>query len=256
MKLLATARFADTVVRLPKLSQANPDGLPEVAFVGRSNAGKSSCINLICNRRRLAFSSRTPGRTQALNLFAVGPTGPLGPDGEATVRPLGFLVDTPGYGFAAAAPSAKRSWQALAGDYIRQRGPLAGVVLMVDSRRQLTDLDRQLLGWTPPDIPLVIVMTKSDKLGRQAVRQAVREVAADPLLANRQASLLVIPFSILSRAGVENLQQAVESLITGAAVDWSRQVADGALVFRDPHAPAPAAPPSPPQETESAGRTS
>jgi GTP-binding protein len=255
MKLLATARFADTVVRLPKLSQANPDGLPEVAFVGRSNAGKSSCINLICNRRRLAFSSRTPGRTQALNLFAVGPTGPLGPDGEATIRPLGFLVDTPGYGFAAASPSAKRSWQALAGDYIRQRGPLAGVVLMVDSRRQLTDLDRQLLGWTPPDVPLIIVMTKSDKLGRQQVRQAVREVAGDPLLARRQASLLVMPFSILSRTGVENLQQAVEALITGATVDWSRQSADGVLVFRDPHAPAPAAPQSPPPETESAGST-
>jgi len=253
MKLLATARFADTVVRLPKLSQANPDGLPEVAFVGRSNAGKSSCINLICNRRRLAFSSRTPGRTQALNLFAVGPPGPEGPDREPTTRPLGFLVDTPGYGFAAAAPSAKRSWQALAGDYIRQRGPLAGVVLMIDSRRQLTDLDRQLLGWTPPDIPLVIVMTKSDKLSRQQVRQAVRAVAQDPLLAQRQASLLVLPFSILSRTGVEDLQRAVEGLITGASVDWSRRVAEGALVFRDPHARPPADAQTAPTETEPAG---
>ena len=253
MKLLATARFADTVVRLAKLSQANPDGLPEVAFVGRSNAGKSSCINLICNRRRLAFSSRTPGRTQALNLFALGPPGPLGPDGEPTARPLGFLVDTPGYGFAAAAPSAKRSWQALAGDYIRTRGPLAGVVLMVDSRRRLTDLDRQLLGWTPPDIPLVIVMTKSDKLGRQQVRQAVREVAQDPLLAARQASLLVLPFSILSRAGVENLQQAVEALVTGAAVDWAGRAADDTLVYRDPSAPGPTPAQADPQATEPAG---
>ena len=253
MKLLATARFADTVVRLAKLSQANPDGLPEVAFVGRSNAGKSSCINLICNRRRLAFSSRTPGRTQALNLFALGPPGPPGPDGEPTARPLGFLVDTPGYGFAAAAPSAKRSWQALAGDYIRTRGPLAGVVLMVDSRRRLTDLDRQLLGWTPPDIPLVIVMTKSDKLGRQQVRQAVREVAQDPLLATRQASLLVLPFSILSRAGVENLQQAVEALVTGAAVDWAGRAADDTLVYRDPNAPGPTPAQADPPATEPAG---
>ncbi len=152
MKLLATARFSDTVVKLDKLLESNPDGLPEVAFVGRSNAGKSSCINLICNRRRLAFSSRTPGRTQSLNLFAVGAPGPSGPDGEDSAPPVGYLVDTPGYGFAAAPPSAKRSWQALAGDYIRQRGPLAGVVLMVDIRRELTDLDRQLLGWTPPDV--------------------------------------------------------------------------------------------------------
>ena len=130
-------------------------------------------------------------------------------------------MDTPGYGFAAAAPSAKRSWQALAGDYIRQRGPLAGVVLMVDIRRQLTDLDRQLLSWTPLDIPLIIVMTKSDKLGRQQARQAMRQVAQDPLLANRQASLLVMLFSTLSRTGVENLQLAVESLLTGETVDWA-----------------------------------
>jgi GTP-binding protein len=250
MKLLATARFADTVVKLAKLSQSNPDGLPEVAFVGRSNAGKSSCINLICNRRRLAFSSRTPGRTQSLNLFAVGPTGPAGLEGEPTEPPLGYLVDTPGYGFAAASPTAKRPWQSLASDYIRQRGPLAGVVLMVDIRRQLTDLDRQLLGWTPADIPLIIVMTKADKLGRQQARQAMRQVADDPLLAKRQSSLLVLLFSTLSRTGVETLQLAVESLITGAAVDWdgiARQSGETAPIFRDPNAPAPAVPAQPPE---------
>jgi GTP-binding protein len=239
MKLLATARFSDTVVRLAKLAQSNPDGLPEVAFVGRSNAGKSSCINLICNRRRLAFSSRTPGRTQALNLFAVGPPGLPGPDGIDTVPPVGYLVDTPGYGFAAAAPDAKRSWQTLAGDYIRQRGPLAGIVLMVDIRRQLTDLDRQLLSWTPPDVPLVIVMTKADKLGRQQARQAMRQVAQDPLLADRQASLLVLLFSTLSRTGVEDLQLAVEALLTGESVDWSARVraaGETAPIFTDPRA--------------------
>ena len=74
MSILTTARFADTVAKLPQLDRANPHGLPEVAFVGRSNAGKSSCINTLCNQKRLAFSSRTPGRTQALNLFAVGPS--------------------------------------------------------------------------------------------------------------------------------------------------------------------------------------
>ena len=235
MKLLATARFSDTVVKLNMLPQSNPEGLPEVAFVGRSNAGKSSCINLVCNRRRLAFSSRTPGRTQALNLFAVGPTGPLGPDGEASTPPVGYLVDTPGYGFAAAAPSAKRSWQALAGDYLRQPGSLVGVVLMVDIRRQLTELDRQLLSWTPPALPLIIVMTKSDKLPRQQARQAMRQVAQDPLLANRQASLLVLLFSTLNRTGVESLQLAVESLLTGSAVNWeslANRPGETAPIFR------------------------
>jgi GTP-binding protein len=250
MKLLATARFSDTVVQLSKLAQANPQGLPEVAFVGRSNAGKSSCINLICNRRRLAFSSRTPGRTQALNLFAVGPTGSAGSfglmrDDEREAPPVGYLVDTPGYGFAAAAPSAKRSWQALAGDYIRQRGPLVGVVLMVDIRRLLTDLDRQLLSWVPPDIALIIVMTKADKLGRQQARQAMRKVAQDPLLAGRHAFLLVTLFSTLSRTGVEDLQLAVESLMTGVPVEWAklpRHPGETAPIIRMP----PALPSSPP----------
>ena len=113
MTILTTARFADTVAKLPQLNRANPHGLPEVAFVGRSNAGKSSCINALCNQKRLAFSSRTPGRTQALNLFAVGPV--------KQPEPLGFLVDTPGYGFATASPEAKRSWQSLAGDYMTRR---------------------------------------------------------------------------------------------------------------------------------------
>ena len=273
MKLLATARFSDTVVQLGKLAQFNPEGLPEVAFVGRSNAGKSSCINLICNRRRLAFSSRTPGRTQALNLFAVGPQGPGKPGssrgqagetgtggvtgladspnayGEQDAPPLGYLVDTPGYGFAAAPPGAKRSWQALAGDYIRQRGPLVGVVLMVDIRRGLTDLDRQLLGWIPPDIALIIVMTKADKLGRQQARQAMRQVTGDPLLANRPASLLVMLFSTLSRVGVEDLQRAVESLLTGTEVNWetlARQPGETAPIYRAP--PSPQQPPPEPAD--------
>lgn len=219
MKLLATARFGDTVVKLGKLSESNPEGLPEVAFVGRSNAGKSSCINLICNRRRLAFSSRTPGRTQALNLFAVGQTGTPDPDDAAASGAVGYLVDTPGYGYAEASLSAKRSWQALAGDYIRQRGPLAGVVMMVDIRRRLTDLDRKMLEWTPSSVPLVIVMTKADKLPRQQAREAMRHVANDPILADRQASLLVLLFSTLNRTGVETLQFAVEALLGGVPMD-------------------------------------
>ena len=239
MKLLATARFSDTVVQLSKLALSNPHGLPEVAFVGRSNAGKSSCINLICNRRRLAFSSRTPGRTQALNLFALGPPGKPGAEGEDATPPLGYLVDTPGYGFAAAPPGAKRSWQALAGDYIRLRGPLVGVVLMVDIRRQLTDLDRQLLEWVRPDIALIIVMTKADKLGRQQARQAMRQVAQDPLLAHRQAGVLVLLFSTLTRTGVEDLQMAVESLVENSVLDWAgmpRKPGETAPIFKVPAA--------------------
>ena len=169
MELLASARFRDTVVKARQLDSVNLGGLPEIAFVGRSNAGKSTCINLLCNRRRLAFASRTPGRTQALNVFVVGPV-----DDER-----GFLVDTPGYGYAAAPESAKGSWQALAGDYLRNRTSLRAVVMIVDIRRELGTLDRHLLSWAPDLLPLVVVLTKADKLGRMQV--ARRDAGSPPI---------------------------------------------------------------------------
>lgn len=210
--MLTTARFADTVAKLVQLNRANPHGLPEVAFVGRSNAGKSSCINALCNQKRLAFSSRTPGRTQALNLFAVGPV--------KAPEPLGFLVDTPGYGFATASPEAKRSWQSLAGDYMTKRQSLAGIVLMVDIRRGLTDLDRQLLEWIPGAVPLVLVLTKADKLSRQQGLEVRRKLGAEPVLQNREGPVLVQLFSALNRSGLESLRAMIDVLFTGGAHEW------------------------------------
>lgn len=217
MSLLLTARFADTVAQLPQLDRANPEGLPEVAFVGRSNAGKSSCINTVCNQKRLAFSSRTPGRTQALNLFAVGPVN--------QPRPTGFLVDTPGYGFATASPQAKQSWQRLAGDYITRRQALAGVVLMVDIRRGLTDLDRQLLAWTPAVLPLVLVLTKADKLSRQQAVKVRDQIAREPVLREREGPVLLQLFSILNRHGVEALRAAIGHLLQDGPWHWQALVA-------------------------------
>lgn len=225
MSLLLTARFADTVAKLSQLDRSNPDGLPEVAFVGRSNAGKSSCINTLCNQKRLAFSSRTPGRTQALNLFAVGPVN--------QPRPTGFLVDTPGYGFATASPEAKRSWQTLAGDYITRRQALTGIVLMIDIRRGLTELDRQLLAWTPSVLPLVLVLTKADKLSRQQAIETRRKMAAEPLLKDREAPVLLQLFSILDRQGVESLREAIGALVDGGAHLWPELLAP----FKGPAAP-------------------
>ncbi len=211
MELLASARFRDTVVKARQLDSVNLGGLPEIAFVGRSNAGKSTCINLLCNRRRLAFASRTPGRTQALNVFVVGPV-----DDER-----GFLVDTPGYGYAAAPESAKGSWQALAGDYLRNRTSLRAVVMIVDIRRELGTLDRHLLSWAPDLLPLVVVLTKADKLGRMQVAEARRRVAADPLLARRGGPTEVIPFSSLSRLGLPELRARVQALLTDRPDDPS-----------------------------------
>ncbi|MBF1257316.1 MAG: YihA family ribosome biogenesis GTP-binding protein [Lautropia mirabilis] len=225
MSILTTARFADTVAKLPQLDRANPHGLPEVAFVGRSNAGKSSCINTLCNQKRLAFSSRTPGRTQALNLFAVGPV--------KQPEPLGFLVDTPGYGFATASPEAKRSWQALAGDYMTRRQALTGIVLMVDIRRGLTDLDRQLLAWIPGVLPLVLVLTKADKLSRQQGLEVRRQLLQEAIIQQREGPVLLQLFSALNRTGVEPLRDVIACLLESGAQDWPALVAQG----NGPYAP-------------------
>lgn len=211
MNLLPTARFCDTVVNQRQLDRLNPERLPEIAFVGRSNAGKSSCINLICGRRRLAFASRTPGRTQALNVFALGKADTVD----------GFLVDTPGYGFAQASQTAKLAWQSLAGDYIRNRTELTGLALMIDVRRELTDLDRQLLQWTPSRVPVVVVLTKSDKLGRQQLTLVHRRIDADPALTGRDGGHLVLLFSTIARRGIESLQAAVETLVRTRALPAS-----------------------------------
>lgn len=213
MSILMTARFSDTVAKLSQLERGNPHGLAEVAFAGRSNAGKSSCINVLCNQKRLAYSSRTPGRTQALNLFAVGPVRqPL---------PIGFLVDTPGYGFATASLQAKKSWQALAGDYMTSRQPLTGIVLMIDIRRGLTDMDRQLISWIPGSLPLILVLTKADKLSRQQGLGIRRSLLQDPLVLGREGPVLLQIFSALHRYGLEPLRASISSLLTGSAAEWA-----------------------------------
>jgi GTP-binding protein len=198
MPLLQTARFHTTVAQLHQLPT---DGLLEVAFVGRSNAGKSSAINVLCNRKRLAFSSRTPGRTQALNYFAVGPA-------EA---PIGYLVDTPGYGYAAAPLETKRTWDQLAGQYLQRRPQLAGVVLLADIRRGLTDRDRRLIGWVPPTVRLCVTLTKSDKLSREQGRKVQRAVADELTRLRPGAPDEVRQFSALNRTGSDELAQVVEN---------------------------------------------
>lgn len=159
--ILFTAEFGTTVAWL---SQLPPGQLPEIAFVGRSNAGKSSAINALCQRRRLAFASKTPGRTQALNFFKLGPP---------RAQPQAWLVDTPGYGFAAAPTSVREGWGRLAGRYLAERAGLRGVVLLVDCRRGLTALDRSLLAFVRSDTRLLVLLTKADKLPFSHRQQAL-----------------------------------------------------------------------------------
>jgi len=212
--LLTTARFATTVVKLAQLPR---DGLPEIAFVGRSNAGKSSAINALCQRRRLAFASKTPGRTQALNCFALGP--------ERLPAPLALIVDTPGYGFAAAPLEVKREWDQLAGRYLQVRDPLCAVVLVLDVRRGVTDLDRALLRWIRPDVPVLAILTKSDKLGRAQQREALDNVEAALREARLQNPVSLLAFSSTTGIGLEQARAWLESVI-GDAIEARAASAD------------------------------
>jgi GTP-binding protein len=214
---LLTARFATTVAKLAQLPR---DGLPELAFVGRSNAGKSSAINALCQRRRLAFASKTPGRTQALNCFALGP--------ERLPEPLARIVDTPGYGFATAPLEVKREWDQLAGRYLQVRDTLCAVVLVCDVRRGLTALDRTLLGWLRPGVPVLVLLTKSDKLGRAQQREALDTVEAALHEARLPNPLSLLAFSSTTGLGLEPARAWLDARIGEAQP----------LEHPDPEAPA------------------
>jgi GTP-binding protein len=187
-----TARFLTTASRLDQLP---PTELPEIAFVGRSNAGKSTAINTLAQQKRLAFASKTPGRTQHINLFD-----------------------------AAVERAAKLRWQQVMADYLEVRRSLSGVVLMVDSRLGFTDLDRQLLGWVAPrvgtgEIKLLVLLTKADKLSRKeadASLAAAGEVLAD--LATDDADVGVTLFSALKKTGVEDAAMALHAWAHPGAV--------------------------------------
>lgn len=213
MPLLITARFHTTVAQRRQLPR---EGIPEVAFVGRSNAGKSSAINVLCQRRRLAFSSRTPGRTQALNFFAVGANDSL----------TGFLVDMPGYGYAAAPGEIRQSWNELAGRYLEDRPELRGVVLMIDIRRGFTDLDRKMLAWLPRGLPLIVLLTKSDKLGVAQQTATRRAMLAELTQQHDRPEAAVVLFSAETRKGLDEARALIEAWFAPAADQPAAAVAD------------------------------
>jgi len=192
-----TARFRTTASQLDQLPVHER---PEIAFVGRSNAGKSTAINTLAQHKRLAFASKTPGRTQHINLFDIGPKD----------APDALFADLPGYGYAAVERSAKLRWQQVMADYLAIRRSLSGVVLMVDSRLGFTDLDRQLLAWVAPrvgrgEVRLLVLLTKSDKLTRTQADAAVRD-AAETLaaLSTDDADIGVTLFSALNKRGLDD----------------------------------------------------
>ena len=175
-------------------------GAPEIAFAGRSNAGKSSAINTLAGRRRLAFVSKTPGRTQLINFFALG--------GRA------FLVDLPGYGYAGVPHEVREHWKHLVGTYIAERASLAAVVVVMDARHPLTALDRTLLDWLrEAGRRAHVLLTKSDKLSKQAARATLARVRRE--LATLYPGASAQLFSSLKREGIEEAASVLTTLAAG-----------------------------------------
>jgi GTP-binding protein len=165
-----------------------PPGPPELAFAGRSNVGKSSAINALAGRKRLAFTSKTPGRTQTINFFDLGGAG--------------RLVDLPGYGYAKVPGALREQWRTLVGSYVSSRSTLAGVVLVMDARHPLTPLDVQLVEFLG-DVRMLALLSKADKLTRA---QQAKTLAAVKAALDAEVRL----FSSLTRQGVEECRDLLE----------------------------------------------
>lgn len=195
-----------------ELRQCPPRGVPEVAFAGRSNAGKSSALNRITDRRGLARASKTPGRTREINFFELG-------DG-------GRLVDLPGYGFARAPESVRRQWRKMMERYLSRREDLQGLILLMDIRHPLTDFDRQMLDWSAAiDLPCHILLTKADKLSRGKAGNTLQSVIKR---IQHQGGVSVQLFSATQGTGVEAARSQISQWLQAA--------------------PPPVLPPSPPAE--------
>jgi GTP-binding protein len=189
---LHTAKFLTTAPQLHFLPAMD---VPEIAFVGRSNAGKSTCINTLTQQKQLAFASKKPGRTQHINLFALGKQGITD----------AVLTDLPGYGYAAVPKQDKIRWQQVMANYLITRENLKGIVLMCDPRHGLTELDEILLDIIRPRVQeglkFLIVLTKSDKLTRS---EATKILSITKLQAGGGEVML---FSATKRKGIDEVAQ-------------------------------------------------
>ena len=189
---------SDFLLSAENLRQCPDDDVPEIAFVGRSNAGKSSTLNRLTGRRQLARVSKTPGRTQLINFFAV--------------HGGGRLVDLPGYGYARAAKSRREAWGRTVDDYLNQRSNLVGVVLVMDARHALKPFDRHMIEWCAErPLPLLGLLNKADKLGRDAGARTLRTVRQDV-----PPNCTVLLFSAANGLGAPEAISALRSLLSSA----------------------------------------
>lgn len=184
------------VTSAPDISKLPQETAAEIAIIGRSNSGKSSSINAICDQKNLAKTSRTPGRTRLINLFQVA-------EGK-------FLVDLPGYGYAQVPENMKREWQRSMSDYLQQRQNLRGLVVTMDIRTPLRDHDRMIIDWSiTANLPCLILLTKCDKFGVNKRKEMAGEVKAQ--LSEFGGNFKIIPFSSLKKIGIDEARQVLNS---------------------------------------------
>ncbi len=183
------------VTSAPDISRLPADTGVEIAFAGRSNAGKSTALNRLTGQKNLAKTSKTPGRTRLINLFEIEP-------GKR-------LVDLPGYGYAEAPKSIREQWQRSLTRYLRERRSLRGIAVLMDIRHPLKDLDRQIITWAVlSNLEIIVVLTKCDKLAPNARKNAVSEVKR--LMTEFGCSCSPVAFSALSGQGLDELRSALD----------------------------------------------
>ncbi|RQW61462.1 ribosome biogenesis GTP-binding protein YihA/YsxC [Vibrio viridaestus] len=191
------------ITSAPDIRHLPADEGIEIAFAGRSNAGKSSSLNKLTNQRSLAKTSKTPGRTQLINLFEVAPGC--------------NIVDLPGYGFAQVPIEMKKKWQKSLGEYLQQRQSLKGLVVLMDIRHPMKDLDQQLIFWAVEcQIPVQVLLTKADKLKSGARKAQVLKIKKDAI--GFGGEVYVDAFSSQNGLGVDTLRSRLDSWFAPALV--------------------------------------
>lgn len=201
MSIFSDARYLHTAALR---SQLPPEGAPEIAFAGRSNAGKSSAINALAGRRRLAFFSKTPGRTQEINFFAL--------------RNGGLLTDLPGYGYAKVPLEIRSHWESFLGEYLQTRGSLIGLALVMDARHPLTELDKRMIDWfVPTGRPIHVLLTKSDKLTRSEAGATLAKVRK---ALGETPNTTIQLFSSTARTGVDDAETVFAQWYDSAIAEW------------------------------------
>ncbi|CBJ83205.1 putative GTPase with nucleoside triP hydrolase domain, involved in coordination of cell cycle [Xenorhabdus bovienii str. Jollieti] len=192
------------VTSAPDIRHLPQDVGIEVAFAGRSNAGKSSALNALTKQKSLARTSKTPGRTQLINLFEV----------EDGIR----LVDLPGYGYAEVPEEMKRKWQNALGEYLQKRECLLGLVVLMDIRHPLKDLDMQMIEWAVVmQVPVMVLLTKADKLASGARKSQLAKVRQE--LTSLGGEIQIENFSALKKIGIDQLEQKLDYWFNQPAIE-------------------------------------